>query len=402
MKELRQLRIKFVLSNMAIVTALLCLGLFAIGLFNRVSLEREAERFLQGGMEPGTAAELFLEGQETRIPHFTLILNGDREIVGIEGQYRFQMDDALLRRLAAESLSAEGDSGRMEHYRLRYLRLPQEEGYRISYVDTSIGDSYAADMWRTLLMTGCLIWLGFFGVSLLLSRWAVNPVERSMQREKLFLADASHELKTPLTVIVANAELLAQNGEAASHDKQRWTSNILQEAEGMKGLVEEMLELSRSEARASLREKKELCLSDLVIESVLSFEAVFYQEGKELLSDIQEGVSCLGSEEELRRLVCILLDNAEKYTPEGGKARVSLQRTGSRIRLTVSNTGDPIPPEERKKLFQRFYRADPARSGRKGFGLGLAIARTIAEHHRGRLTVDSREGWNSFTLELRG
>ena len=96
------------------------------------------------------------------------------------------------------------------------------------------------------------------------------------------------------------------------------------------------------------------------------------------------------------------LDNAEKYTPEGGKARVSLQRAGSRIRLTVSNTGDPIPPEERKKLFQRFYRADPARSGRKGFGLGLSIARTIAEHHKGRLTVDSREGWNSFTLELRG
>ena len=388
MKELRQLRIKFVLSNMAIVTVLLCLGLFAVGIFNRAGLEREAERYLQESMEPGTAAELFFGGEGARIPHFTLVLNGDREIVGIEGQYRFQMDDALLRRLAAESLSAEGDSGRMEHYQLRYLRFPQEEGYRISYVDTSIGDSYAADMWRTLIMTGCFIWLGLFGVSLLLSRWAVNPVERSMQREKLFLADASHELKTPLTVIMANAELLGQNHEADPGDKHRWTSNILQEAEGMKGLLEEMLELSRSEARESLMEKKQLCLSDLVIESVLSFEAVFYQEGKELLSDVEEEIGCLGSEEELRRLTCILLDNAEKYTPEGGKARVSLQRAGSRIRLTVSNTGDPIPPEERKKLFQRFYRADPARSGRKSGSIFKSVK--ITSNSAPRRTACSR------------
>ncbi len=399
MREIRGLRVKFVVSNMLMVTALLCLALFAIGFFNNSRLEQRSLELLEQEAAAGSGAGTFLEG-DGRIPHFSLILNRDRELIGLEGQYSFGVDDAALRRLAAESISAREDRGIMEQYQLRYLRFPTEEGYRIMYVDTSIGSEFTAGMWRSLFLTGGAVWLCFLGVSLLLSKWAVSPVEKALQREKQFIADSSHELKTPLTVIMANGELLSGE-DKTPEEARRWTANILQEAVGMKKLVEELLELARSEAPLSAEKKSRVNLSDLVIESVLSFEAVFFQNGRELLSDVEEGIFVRGAETELRRLICILLDNAEKYSEEGGSARVELRSSGRRVCLTVSNTGEPIPEDRMKELFERFYRGDAARSDQKGYGLGLSIAKNIAERNRVRIHGESGEGENRFILEFR-
>ena len=170
----------------------------------------------------------------------------------------------------------------------------------------------------------------------------------------------------------------------------------------MKTLVEEMLALARSEAERENIVLTECCFSDVVIESVLSFEAVFYQENKELRSDVEEGISLQGNEKQLKQLLKILLDNAEKYSPEGGRAVVQLKRVnGRRARLTVSNTGEAISREKQQEIFERFYRADLSRSDRKGYGLGLAIAKNIVELHRGKIRVESSEGENRFIVELR-
>ncbi len=224
----------------------------------------------------------------------------------------------------------------------------------------------------------------------------------SMRREKQFVADASHELKTPLTVIMANAQLLEDQDTNRTGDGKRWLTNIRQEAEEMKTLVEEMLALARSEAERENIVLTECCFSDVVIESVLSFEAVFYQENKELRSDVEEGISLQGNEKQLKQLLKILLDNAEKYSPEGGRAVVQLKRVnGRKARLTVSNTGEAISREKQQEIFERFYRADLSRSDRKGYGLGLAIAKNIVELHRGKIRVESSEGENRFIVELR-
>lgn len=435
MKELKHLRFKFVLSNMTIVTLLLCLSFFAVGFFNTHSVERDAERFLNRGGTEETLEELLFNAGDIRLPHFTLILDGEQNIIGVEGQYSFRPDESALRKLAAESLSAAADRGFMEHYQLRYARLPFEDGYKIAYVDTSIGASYAESMWRSLLFAGVLVWLGFFAVSLFLSSWAVRPVERSVQREKQFIADASHELKTPLTVIMANAELLseqlnayAENAEASGNkteealsetgagafaetasaradaacgELRRRTQNIAQESAGMKRLVEEMLLLAKTEGTVPGEAETRLNLSDLAIESVLSFEALFYQEGKELTSGIDEGIFVRGREDELRKLLSILLENAEKYCGDGGRARVELRRSGKQAMLSVYSTGEAIPPEKRKALFDRFYRGDAARRGGEGFGLGLSIAKNITAHHKGSIYADSADGENVFTAEFK-
>ena len=211
-------------------------------------------------------------------------------------------------------------------------------------------------------------------------------------------------------MILANAQLL--NAEAAeadcreaagiSEDTRRWLSNISQEAGEMKRLVEEMLALARSEAREGIRIREKCCLSDLVIESVLSFEAVYYQNDKELDSDVEKDLWVRGEEARLLQLLKILLDNGEKYSPPGGRTQVRLERLGTRkIRLMVANTGSRIPEEKKKEIFERFYRSEDSRGSEAGYGLGLAIAKSIVEAHRGKIYVESSGGENRFYVELK-
>ena len=206
----------------------------------------------------------------------------------------------------------------------------------------------------------------------------------------------------------AAAQASGQAGTAAqppallSPDVRRWLTNISQEAAEMKRLVEEMLALARSEAKEGVRIRETCCLSDLVIESVLSFEAVYYQKDKELDSNVEEDLWVRGDESRLRQLLRILLDNGEKYSPPKGRTRVCLERLNARrLRLTVSNTGPLIPENKRKEIFERFYRSEDSRSSKTGYGLGLAIAKSIVEAHRGKIYVESSGGENHFIVEMK-
>ncbi len=429
MKELKSLRIKFVISNMLMVTLVIGLAFLAVGLFTKNSMERRSEQALgEAALMEGNGFLAYPAlGGQVRFPYFILITDGQDHVIRVEGQYRLGLEDEFLQYIASDSLLAQEDMGVLEHYQLKYLRRPFENGYKITYVDTSLGESFADGMWNSLAVIGLAVWLALFGVSCLLSKWAVYPVDRSLRREKQFVADASHELKTPLTVILANAQLLAsaaaapaagqeaaaaqasgQAGTAAqtpallSPDVRRWLTNISQEAAEMKRLVEEMLALARSEAKEGVRIRETCCLSDLVIESVLSFEAVYYQKDKELDSNVEEDLWVRGDESRLRQLLRILLDNGEKYSPPKGRTRVCLERLNARrLRLTVSNTGPLIPENKRKEIFERFYRSEDSRSSKTGYGLGLAIAKSIVEAHRGKIYVESSGGENHFIVEMK-
>lgn len=400
MKELKGLRIKFVVSNMVMVTLVIGLAFLAVGFFTKAMVARDNEQMLGRAVQEGGQAFL-PEAGGTRLPYFILITDRNSQVVQVEGQYGLEPDQELLGILAAQSLAETGSRGFLEHYQLRYLKQPLENGYRIAYVDTSLERAFAFHMWKTLGVIGLFVWLALLAISCVLSKWAVAPVGRSIHREKQFVADASHELKTPLTVIMANAQLLEEQ-QTKDQDLQRWTGNILQEAREMKRLVEEMLTLARSESGDTSRFHRFCSLSDVVIESVLSFEAVFYQESKELSSSVEEGIQIWGEESSLRQLVGILLDNAVKYSSPGGRTRVCLERTGAfRARLTVADTGDPIPEDKLEELFERFYRSDVSRGDQKGYGLGLAIARSIAQKHRGKISAQSKDGENRFWVDFR-
>lgn len=403
MKELKGLRIKFVVSNMAMVSLVIGLAFLLVGGLMNFKVEQNQQRLLGEAASMENFREVLWQSQRTRMPFFILVTDGEDKVIQMEGQYGgLEPDEELMQDLAARSLSGSQDMGELEPYQLSYLRRPFENGYRITYVDTSMGNAFTADMWRTLGIIGGAVWLALLAASCFLSKWAVDPVEHSVRREKQFVADASHELKTPLTVIMANAQLLAEENHSKTGDESRWLDNILQEAEEMKRLVEEMLTLARNEAAGFGREKKVFSLSDVVIESVLSFEAAFYQEDKELESDVEEGICIRGDLCQFGQVMGILLDNAKKYSPAGGRAKVRLERLGNKkARLLVENAGEEIPQDKLELIFDRFYRSDASRGEQEGYGLGLAIAKSIVEGSGGRIYARSQDGKNQFFVEIR-
>jgi len=250
------------------------------------------------------------------------------------------------------------------------------------------------------LLIAMLALVLLLGVSILLSRWATHPVERAWGQQRQFLSDASHELKTPLTVILSNAELM--NAVPLDERAARWTDSIRAEAVRMKGLVEEMLTLARADNPQRAAVMADVSLSDIAADCALSFEPVAYEAGRQLEYDIRKGVSVLGDGESLRRAVSVLLDNAVKYGIPGGRVKLSLEQTDRSAILQVENDngGKPIPPDVLPHLFERFYRADASRGEQSGFGLGLAIAASAAADHKGTLRAESDAVSTRFILTL--
>ena len=228
----------------------------------------------------------------------------------------------------------------------------------------------------------------------------LKAVDQSRQE---FVSNVSHELKTPLTVITANTELLQEQYTGISTEADKWLEHILQECREMRFLVENLLLLAKNDALTPKKGTFHLfSLSDLVMEKVLTFEPVFYQEEKQLEYQLDEEVQMLGDPDQVGQLVKALLDNAVKYSLPKGKTVVRLETAGrKRAKLWVNSQGEPIPEEKRSLIFRRFYRGDSARSSCSGYGLGLAIAAETAGKHRAKIGVEYRDGMNCFYLTVR-
>lgn len=389
---IRKLRWKFVTVCMALVAVVL-LGVFGaayhavrqnIADLSRQLLYQVLREDTGRGMAPDAAIEI--GGDRVLLPYFTVEVWGSNAYI-TGGTYAELEDTAALKSILSDCLSQSGQEGTLDRYGLRYLR--QENGLyqRIAFVDMSMETSMLRSMMGPYLKIALLSLVLLLGVSLLLAYWATRPVERAWKQQRQFLSDASHELKTPLTVILSNAELLE---DAALADRPaRWADNIHTEARRMKHLVEEMLTLARADNLAPAAPFVPVSLSDTAADCALAFEPVAFEAGKGLEYAIAPGLQVPGDRDKLYRLISILLDNAIKYGAEGGTVRLTLEQRDRQARLTVSNPGRPIPPEQLAHLFERFYRADASRGEQSGFGLGLSIAQTIVQEHRGTLKAES-------------
>ena len=237
-----------------------------------------------------------------------------------------------------------------------------------------------------------------FGFSYLLSGLAVRPVERAWNEQQRFVSDASHELKTPLTVILSSSDLLAQ--EESPTKRAQYLDNIRAESQRMRRLVEGMLTLARGDSGRAKTPMEPVALSELANETAMSFEPVAFEAGHPLEYELAENLTVRGRADDLRQVLAILLDNAVKYAPAGAPVRLTLRESGRDAALEVENPGDPIPPEQLAHLFDRFYRADASRSDHEGFGLGLSIAQSIVTAHRGTIRCRSDAQGTCFTVTL--
>ena len=401
---IKKLRWQFVAACMGLIAIVLAIVFGCVWASAQSALERSSHMALEqalsrrgGDLLPG----FHQSGGDDQVllPYFTVQVWGTTVYV-TGGTYSGLEDTDALTAILTDCLAQEEDEGSLPGYALRYLR--QDDGLytQIAFVDISLETAALRQMMASYLRIGLLSLLLLAGASFLLSLRVTRPVERAWRQQRQFFSDASHELKTPLTVILSNAEML--EGAALPERESRWRDNILSEARQMKTLVEEMLTLSRTEDAQRKPTAADVDLSDLAEDCALAFEPVAFEAGKPLSWDVTPALTVSGDGEKLRRLLSILLDNAAKYGAPGEGIVLSLQAERNQAVLSVSNGsgGHPIPPEELPRLFERFYRADASRGEQSGFGLGLPIAQAIAKEHHGALRAESDEKTTRFTFTL--
>ncbi len=325
---------------------------------------------------------------------YTVALSYDGELLDIKNEQSTLHSDQELETLAQDIANGDKTNGIKDD--LVFYKADKNGYFLVTFMDnTLINESASTLLHYTFLFGGVAIFFFLF-ISIYFSRKIVQPLEESYQKQKQFISDAGHELKTPVSVVNANAELLSREiGE------NLWLSNIRYENERMGTLVCRLLELTRMENTPLLTEQ--LDLSRLVSGEILPFESVAFEHNISFQCSITPDIQIQGNGPQIKQLVSILLDNAIQYTEKGSQISISLKKERSFARFSVCNPGKEIPPEKRSKLFDRFYRMDDARSSDNSethYGLGLAIAKAIAESHKGRISVFCPDGLVEFRVDI--
>ena len=398
---IKKLRKKFVFINMSIVVVMLLVVLGIIFFASKNNIERQNEEMMRNiAVNPMMIGRPDDRSKNIRLPFFTLQLGKSGNILARGGGYYDLSDEKFLNEIMQTVTDSDSDIGTLDEYNLRYLKAYNPKDKTSVYVFSDVSSS--KDALNGLLKTCIGVFVAAFAVfliiSVLLARWAVKPVEEAWTKQKQFVSDASHELKTPLTVITTCSEMLA-SGELNEEQNKTLVSNIQTETYQMRGLVEEMLRLSRIETETR-QETENLDFSRIVKEQVAYFEPVFFEKGLSISENIEDGIIVRGEKNRLGQAVEALIDNAQKYCHAGSETVVTLKSRQKFCELTVTDKGDAIPEKDLEIIFERFYRADEARSMNHSYGLGLAIAKAAVESCGGEIKAESSNGNNSFIIIL--
>ncbi|MBO6158453.1 MAG: HAMP domain-containing histidine kinase [Firmicutes bacterium] len=357
--------------------------------------ENDTQAFIRMGQRDGFRRDQFDESRFT--PTITVRVMTDGSVSIIRSNLASISEDDL-NQIVSEASSSGKTGGILSDYQLKFQFAAQEssdseEGTVVAFADLSRANSQLSSLALNALAIGLPALVVLFFISLGLSSLAVKPVEKSLQQQKQFVADASHELKTPLTVIMTNNEILLRHPNSTVKEENKWLESTRQEGLRMRELIENLLFLAKSDADRLPQTLSQIDLSDLAEETVLTFEPVAFEQGILVESEIQENIQIWADQAQLKQLMMILLDNAVKYSAPGKTVTLRLFKEASWVRLSVHNFGDPILPEQIPHLFERFYRTDSARthSEKGGYGLGLSIAQTITALHHGNISCTSSE-----------
>ena len=284
----------------------------------------------------------------------------------------------------SRALRQGGEKGFVGEY--RFLKYEQADGTHFIFLSCEVTLSFARLTLRNSIFVFSAGYLLVLLLTVLLSRRIVKPVSESYEKQKRFITDAGHEIKTPLTILDADMEMLEMDVP-----ENEWLQDMRLQTRRLAELTNDLIYLSRMEEQERLQ-MIAFPLSDTAAECAASFESVARTQNKRFSAEIQPMITLHGDPKSIVRLVNILLDNAVKYSPPGGSIRFSLTQQGKQARLTVENTVDSIAPQTLENMFDRFYRGDDARSGQTGYGIGLSIAKAIVNAHKGRITAASPDG----------
>lgn len=401
---IKRLRLKFIATNVLLVTLVILAASSFIYIYTKNDLAEKSSAALHdiadrnyGGLE-----YLFESDQERqdRYPYLSTYIieyNKARNVCYIDGfgdaanltEEKKNYVKTLIRAVDEKS----ENEGVLEAYNLRYYAVDTDYGKRIVLLDRSYEDDSLARLAEIFIVVGGITLLGLTAISVFISGTAVKPVEKSIDIQHKLVSDLSHELKTPITVISTNTDIVLSNPDATVAQQKKWLTYIKDETARMSELITTMLYLARSDEDENAKvETEDADLSACAYEAALPFESICFENGKNYDIDIEPDVYIRCNVAMIKQLIGILLDNAVKYSNDGGRINFKVYSADERAIVSVFNTGEPIPKESLPHLFERFYRVDTSRSReRGGNGLGLSIAKRIIETNEGRISVSSSE-----------
>lgn len=397
---IKRLRLQFICVIMSIVILMLAVISGIVIYMTSSNMEMQSISMMQTiAASPFQLGSLGNPGQEVRLPFFSVQISSQGKLVSAGGGYFVLSDRDFLQEIINTALSAEEDIGELKDYDLRYLKAVTPSGCQIIFSDTTIETATLKDLIKTSLLIFGVATLVFWGIAVLLSHWVIHPVADAWEQQRQFVADASHELKTPLSVILANTELMYQE-ELPREDQCRFLKGMLTMTDQMQNLVENMLELARVDSGTLKMQFETVDVSSLIRDALVPFDHLFSEKSLALQAFVQNGISVPGSPRHLYQVLEVLLDNALKYSSQPGTVIVILRTSGKYAHLQVASPGEPLSKEDLANLFMRFYRADKARAMNGSYGLGFAIAAPVVDVHKGKIWAESEAGYNTFHVQL--
>lgn len=397
---IKKLRFKFILLSVMALFVLLLAILAGMNITNYHSIITEADQTLAIlAKNKGTFPDFRAKNKKSFPPnmlspeapyelrYFSVLLDENGEMPHADMGKIKAVDTQQAIDYASQIVSSGKSKGFVENY--RFLCYPNGTKTRVTFLDCSLKLAF----FRTFLFISIGMalagYLLFFFVLLFFSKKIVHPVSESYEKQKRFITDAGHEIKTPLTIIKADVDVLEME-----FGENEWLTDIQKQAKRLTALTNDLVYLSRMEESDNSMPMIEFPFSDIVSETAASFQTLAQTQGKEFQCRIQPMLSLVGNEKAMIQLVNILLDNAMKYSPNHGTVSLSLEKHGKTIQLSVFNTTEnTIPKEAVNLLFERFYRIDPSRNSQTGgYGIGLSVAKAIVSAHNGKIQAKSDDG----------
>ena len=319
-------------------------------------------------------------------------------------QYCDSENDEAVKKAAVQIFNSKKDRGKISIDKNKYRYLlkynPPKDNYSIVFLDRTLEISTINRLlFIFIIITGIGLIFIFF-ISVLLANWTIKPVAKAWDQQKQFIADASHELKTPLTVISTNTDVILSNSSDTVESQSKWLNYIKNETIRMTKLVNSLLYIAKYDANETTILFKKINLSNIISSICLQYEPLIYENNKKLITDIDNNITIMGDEDKIKQLLNILMDNALKYSLNNGIIKISLKKNKqSNVYITVSNSSETINKEQLNKIFDRFFRIHSSRNRKTGgSGLGLNIAKSIVEIHKGSINVMNKDNITSFII----
>lgn len=393
-----KLKRKFIFINMTLLTLVFILIFGTIYLTTAANMDRELEGDLKGAIQnPRKPGPNFKNGN-------SIIIDLDSENNVANVTTNIEIDNAVLEESIYSILKNENKIDKIDisGSSYGYLKEHTPKGLKIALISRELQINMLNNLLKVFLIVGSISLFLLFYISVYLTNKTIKPIKESFEKQKQFIADASHELKTPLAIIRTNTSVITSNKDKTVDSQIKWINYISNQVDRMAKLIDDMLSLTKLDSNKVMEGKSSFDLSKVLDSILLGFEAVVFENNIILETEIQKNVDLKANKEEIKKLCSILLDNALKYTNSGGRIDVILYEDKNKVYLKVKNTGDGIKKEDLEKIFERFYRIDTSRARETGgYGLGLSIAKSIVESHNGKIYAESNIGKDTtFIVEF--